>query len=164
MVGMTAEPALDDRAANDGSSAASSDASSAIAAVELQFGRLFHRVRANWKLYASKLHPDLPPLGYKVVSTLAARGPAHAGALAEELHVDKSVLSRQIRMLEELELIESHVDEHDARARVLAATPEAAARVAEIRAESQAELYERLATWEPHEIRQFAELLGRLSD
>ncbi|KRC59330.1 hypothetical protein ASE14_16410 [Agromyces sp. Root81] len=150
MTGMTAEPEI--------------DAERAIAAVEQQFGRLFHRVRANWKLYASMLHPDLPPLGYKVVSSLAARGPAHAGALAEELHTDKSVLSRQIRMLEELGLIESRVDEHDARVRVLAATPEAAARVAEIRSGSQAELRQRLGTWEPQEIATFAELLGRLSD
>ncbi|WP_168197208.1 MarR family winged helix-turn-helix transcriptional regulator [Agromyces laixinhei] len=140
------------------------DAERAIAAVEQQFGRLFHRVRANWKRYAAELHPDLPPLGYKVVSSLATAGPAHASALAEKLHTDKSVLSRQIRTLEELGLVESSVDEHDARVRVLAATSEAAARVAEIRAGSQAELRERLREWEPQEIATFAELLGRLGD
>ncbi|WP_026481832.1 MarR family winged helix-turn-helix transcriptional regulator [Agromyces subbeticus] len=140
------------------------DALRAIAEVEQQFGRLFHRVRANWKRYATQLHPDLQPLGYKVVSTLVSRGPAHAGALAEELHTDKSVLSRQVRMLEELGLIESRVDERDARARLLAATPVAIERVNAIRRENQAELRERLGTWEPQEIEKFAELLGRLSD
>lgn len=150
MTGMTAEP--------------DTDALRAIAEVEQQFGRLFHRVRANWKRYAAQLHPDLQPLGYKVVSTLVSRGPAHAGALAEELHTDKSVLSRQVRILEELGLIESRVDERDARARLLAATPVAIERVNAIRRENQAELRERLGTWEPQEIEKFAELLGRLSD
>ena len=140
------------------------DAERAIAEVEQQFGRLFIRVRSTWKRSAAKLHPDLQPMGFKIMSTLVARGPAHAGALAEELHTDKSVLSRQVRVLEGLGLIESRVDEHDARARLLAATPIAIERVNAVARDNQAELRERLVAWEPWEIEKFAELLGRLGD
>ncbi len=140
------------------------DADRAIAEVEEQFNRLFLRVRSTWKRSAGQLHPELQPMGYKVMSTLVTRGPAHAGALAEELHTDKSVLSRQVRVLEGLGLVESRVDERDARARLLAATPVAIERVNAIRRANQAELRGRLAAWDSWEIEKFAELLGRLGD
>ncbi|MCD2443237.1 MarR family transcriptional regulator [Agromyces sp. SYSU K20354] len=138
------------------------DLEASIAAVEEEFGRLFHRARTMWRLAAARVHPDLQPTGYKVVSTLVSRGPAHAGSLAEELQIDKSLLSRQLRQLEELGLTESRVDEHDARSRVIAATPLAIEKVGEAKAANRAQMRERLREWEPHEIELFAELLGRL--
>jgi len=136
----------------------------AIAAVEEEFGRLFHRVRANWKQYAARVHPTLQPMGYKVLSMIVARGPVKAGELIDDLHTDKSVLSRQVRQLESLGLVESRIDERDARARLLVATPAAIERVVAVRAENQAELRARLATWRPDEVATFAELLARLAD
>lgn len=144
--------------------AASVDQAQAIADVEEQFGRLFHRVRANWKRYAASVHPELQPLGYKVLAMLVSRGPSHAGVLADELHTDKSVMSRQVRQLEQLGLVESRVDDRDARARLLAATPVAAERVNAVRAQNQAEMRERLSAWDPRDIAKFAELLSRLTD
>ncbi len=138
------------------------DLEASIAAVEEEFGRLFHRARTIWRISAAQVHPDLQPTGYKVVATLVSRGPAHAGSLAEELQIDKSLLSRQLRQLEELGLTESRVDEHDARSRVIAATPLAIEQVGRVKAANQAQMRERLREWEPGEIELFAELLGRL--
>ena len=138
------------------------DLEASIAAVEDEFGRLFNRARTQWRLAAARVHPDLQPTGYKVIATLVTRGPAHAGSLAEELLIDKSLLSRQLRQLEELGLTESRVDEHDARSRVIAATPLAIEKVGEVKAENRAAMRERLHEWEPSEIALFAKLLGRL--
>lgn len=152
MTAMTADPSRAD------------DDERAIAEVEQQFGRLFHRVRANWKRFAATVHPDLQPMGYKVLSTIVSRGSAKAGDLVEELHTDKSVMSRQVRQLEALGLVEARVDERDARARVLVATPIAIDRVNAVRAQNQAEMRARLSTWTRDEIATFAELLSRLAD
>ncbi|MET0974267.1 MAG: MarR family winged helix-turn-helix transcriptional regulator [Leifsonia sp.] len=135
----------------------------AIADVEGQLSALFNRARAGWKDYAASVHPDLQPAGYKILGTLVRGGPAHAGALAEQLHTDKSVISRQVRLMEQLGLVESRADETDGRARVLAATPMALEKVSEVRRNNQARLYELLRTWPEDDIRKFAELLGRLS-
>ena len=154
----------DGRPATTASSDAAPASEAAIAAVEDEFGRLFHRIRANWKRYAARVHPDLQPMGYKVLSMIVARGPVKAGELVDELHTDKSVLSRQVRQLESLGLVESHVDDRDARARLLVATPTAVERVRAVRAENQAELRARLASWRPDEVATLAELLSRLAD
>jgi len=66
------------------------------------------------------------------------------------------------RKLEELGLTESRVDEHDARSRVIAATPLAIEKVGKVKAENRAAMRERLHEWEPSEIALFAKLLGRL--
>jgi DNA-binding MarR family transcriptional regulator len=103
-------------------------------------------------------------MGYKVLSMIVARGPVKAGELVDELHTDKSVLSRQVRQLESLGLVESHVDDRDARARLLVATPAAVESVRAVRAQNQAELRARLAAWRPDEVATLAELLSRLAD
>ena len=138
------------------------DLEASIAAVEDEFGRLFNRARTQWRLAAARVHPDLQPTGYKVIATLVTRGPSHAGSIAEELLIDKSLLSRQLRQLEELGLTESRVDEHDARSRVIAATPLAIEKVGKVKAENRAAMRDRLHEWEPSEIALFAKLLGRL--
>jgi len=166
MTAMTTAPRLD--TPSDGPSGApragAAVSEESIAAVEREFGRLFHRVRANWKQYAARVHPTLQPMGYKVLSMIVARGPVKAGELIDDLHTDKSVLSRQVRQLEQLGLVESRVDDRDARARLLVATPAAVEQVTAVRAENQAELHARLATWRPDEVATFAELLSRLAD
>ncbi|GLI26705.1 transcriptional regulator [Agromyces rhizosphaerae] len=136
----------------------------AIGAVEQQLGVLFNRVRLVWKEQAASVHPDLQPVGYKLLGLLVRGGPAHAGALADQLMTDKSVVSRQVRILVELGLVERRVDEHDARARLLEATPTGIARVHDVRSSTQGRLRERLAMWPAGDVEKFAELLERLNE
>ncbi|CAI7651489.1 unnamed protein product [Penicillium discolor] len=58
-----------------------------------------------------------------------------AHELAERFEMDKSVVSRQVRMLEDLGLIASVPDERDGRLRVLTATPAACTALTEVRRE-----------------------------
>lgn len=157
---MSDEPSATDAAPTD---AAAPTTDQAIADVEGQLSALFNRVRAGWKDYAANVHPELQPAGYKILGNLVRGGPTHAGALAEQLHTDKSVISRQVRLMEQLGLVESTADATDGRSRVLAATPLAIDKVTAVRRDNQARLYELLRTWPEEDIRKFAELLGRLS-
>jgi len=89
---------------------------------------------------AASLLPDLQPVGYKILGTLVRLGEAKASALADVLETDRSVVSRQLRMLEDAGLIVSRADAKDGRARVLSAAPAAIERVKAVRSQQQARL------------------------
>lgn len=135
----------------------------AIASVEEQFTLLFSRVSAGMRDRAAGVHPELQPVGFKILSTLARTGPTHAGALAGMLYTDKSVVSRQVRILEELGLVERRVDPEDRRASYLVATIAAIEKVNEVRASDQQVLYSNLRTWDQADVEQLASLLARVT-
>ncbi|MBT2475949.1 MarR family transcriptional regulator, partial [Microbacterium sp. ISL-103] len=54
-------------AATDG--AAPPDLDEAVSRVEHELGRLFARIRVSWREAATTVHPDLPPLGYQVLTS-----------------------------------------------------------------------------------------------
>ena len=134
-----------------------------IASVEEQLRRLFGRVRLVWKEAAAAVHPDLQPVGYKILSALVHRGRMHAGAIAEVFEIDKSVVSRQVKHLESLGLAKVVADPDDGRARFIEATPEAIASVEQKGSRMQQRLYARLRTWSGDDVDTLATLLGRLS-
>lgn len=162
----TQRAATDDVAARPGSVAEAerSATDAAIAAVEEQFALLFNQVSTQMRDRAAAVHPDLQPLGYKLLTTMVRTGPIHAGGLAELLGTDKSVISRQTRVLEDLGFIERRTDPTDRRASFLEATPAAIERVNEVRAADQAKLYRSLRQWDDHDLHRLAELLERLND
>jgi DNA-binding MarR family transcriptional regulator len=134
-----------------------------IASVEEQLRLLFVRVRAVWKEAAAAVHPDLQPVGYKILSAIVRRGRMHAGAIAEALEIDKSVVSRQVKQLEALGLAQSVADPDDGRARFIEATPAAIESVGQKGSRMQRQLYEQLRTWSGEDVDTLARLLGRLT-
>ncbi|WP_161498741.1 MarR family winged helix-turn-helix transcriptional regulator [Microterricola pindariensis] len=142
----------------------SPDTDAAIAEVEAQLGVLFTRVRTMWKVGAQRVHPELQPVGYKLLASLVRSGPCHAGALAEQLMTDKSVISRQVKLMEELGLLVSVPDPTDGRARILTATPEAVLKINAVRDSNKALLRSRLADWTGEDLDRFATLLSRLAE
>jgi DNA-binding MarR family transcriptional regulator len=135
-----------------------------IASVEEQLRRLFVRVRMVWKEAAAAVHPDLQPVGYKILSAIVHRGRLHAGAIAETLGIDKSVVSRQVKHLEALGLAQVVPDPEDGRARFVEATPTAITSVEQKRSRMQQKLYAQLRTWPGDDVDTLATLLGRLSN
>lgn len=105
-----------------------------VAEFQAQMSMLFTRVRALWKESAARVNPELHPAGYKLLAYIAREGTANAHQLSECFEMDKSVVSRQVRMLEDLGLLRSQPAEHDGRLRVLTASSEACAALAEVRA------------------------------
>ncbi|MGR0219855.1 MarR family winged helix-turn-helix transcriptional regulator [Agromyces sp. ZXT2-6] len=134
-----------------------------IAAVEEQLRSLFVRVRAVWKEAAAAVHPELQPVGYKILSAVVRRGPMHAGAIAETLEIDKSVVSRQLKQLEGLGLATSLPDPNDGRVRIIEPTPVAIERVGRRSSRMQQQLYAQLRTWPAADVGELARLLARLS-
>ncbi|SIO29930.1 MarR family winged helix-turn-helix transcriptional regulator [Agromyces cerinus] len=140
---------------------ASAAVDEAIAEVEVQMSLLFNRARLIWKEAAQKVHPDLQPAAYKLLSTIVRLGSANAHVLAEMFEMDKSVVSRQVRTLEELGLVDTRADERDGRVRVLVATPVAEERVRE---GNQQRLRDVLRDHPETELRSFAELLRSIAE
>ena len=140
------------------------DADEVIADVEEQLGLLFGRVRALWKDSAAQIHPELQPVGYKILSSIVRQGETNAYVLAQLLDTDKSVVSRQVKMLEDAGLVESREDPRDRRARVLTATPDAIDKVRELRARQQERLRDLLRTRPIDDVRAFASMLRLILD
>ena len=131
----------------------------AIAQVEEQLSVLFSRARLLFKENAARIHPELRPVGYKILSTIVRLGETNASVLADMLETDKAVVSRQVRMLEDADLVASRSDAKDGRARVLSATPAAIERITAVRAEQQDRLRGLLRSRPEHEVREFAAML-----
>lgn len=139
------------------------DVDEAIAEVEEQLSVLFNRVRLSVKESAIQIHPDLRPVGYKILTTIVRLGETTASALSDSLETDKAVISRQLRMMEDAGLVISRVDERDGRARLLSATPAATAGVTRVREQQQARLRGLLRSRPADEVRAFAGMLGLIS-
>jgi DNA-binding MarR family transcriptional regulator len=131
----------------------------AIADVEDELSMLFSRIRTVWKESAQQVHPDLQPAGYKLLSAITRLGTTNAHVLAETFEMDKSVVSRQVRMLEDLGLVETRIDERDGRVRVLVATSRAHELVQRVRDGNQQRLRDVLVDRPEAELRSFADLL-----
>lgn len=136
----------------------------AIARVEDQLSVVFGRARTVWKEAAQQIHPELNPAGYKLLATVVRLGSTNAHVLTELFDMDKSVVSRQVRMLEEVGLVESRPDERDGRVRVLVPTAEAIERVTAVRARNQSRLHAVLRERSVDELVLFAEMLGGLAE
>ncbi|WP_354568369.1 MarR family transcriptional regulator [Glaciihabitans sp. UYNi722] len=139
-------------------------ADEAIAGVEQQFAVMFTRVKSSMKERAVRVHPEMQPLAYNMLSSLVRSGPTHASELAELLGLDKSIVSRQANFLEELGFLERQPDPEDRRATYFAATPAAIERIAEVRLADQATLYESLRDWQVPDLKKLGELLARINE
>ena len=135
----------------------------AMADVERQLAVVVQRARARWRRLAFAIHPELQPIGYKILALLVDGGPAPASHLVEELATDKSTVSRQVAQLVQLGLVQRTTDPQDGRVRLLAATPTAAVRLIEVRRSSLADLRAHLASWDEDDLATLAGLLTRLT-
>lgn len=134
----------------------------AVVRVEHELGRLIARIRVGWREAAATVHPELQPLGYQVLVSILSGTATSAGALIERLQTDKSAVSRQVKQLEQLGLVESIPDPEDRRARVLVATELAQERVAIARSRYEGRIGERLRNWSAADLDHFATLLADL--
>ncbi|WP_250890708.1 MarR family winged helix-turn-helix transcriptional regulator [Clavibacter michiganensis] len=149
--------------ARDGDSDASGDGIAAgIAEVEEQMTALAGRIRATTREAAAAIHPELPPIGYKMLRVIRRCGSAHASAVADQLGVDRSVVSRQLRQLQDLGLVEVGADAQDGRVRVLALTAAGRAGIDADDAQGS-RLIRGLGAWSRADLDAFAGFLARLN-
>jgi DNA-binding MarR family transcriptional regulator len=125
-------------------------------ALEQEFPAIYHRVRNLIIEYAHDIHPDLDAAGYVVLVQIRYRAPIRAAQLVDHLNIDKGAISRQVRLLLHLKLIDRLVDPDDTRASLLIPTQEGARRLDQLQITRQrhfqatfplfAELFESLLT------------------
>jgi DNA-binding MarR family transcriptional regulator len=147
----------------DAAGAADVGTAEAVLEVEEQMNLLANVIRAKARRAAAEIHPALPPFGLKMLRLLARRGPTRASTVAEVLQVDRSVISRHVKVLEELHLIELLVDESDGRARRLAVSPVARERMDRVLGTGRTLVHQELATWSASDLHDFAGYIQRLN-
>ena len=143
---------------------ASLDVESALGDLQTHLNLIFARTRTLWRESAARISPELQVGGYKLLTFIDRAGSVSAHELAERFEMDKSVVSRQVRMLEDLGLIESRPDERDGRLRVLTATPSACAALAELRRDHGVRLRAVVAELTPEEIHAASKVFRLLSE
>ncbi|MBT2486891.1 MarR family transcriptional regulator [Microbacterium sp. ISL-108] len=125
---------------------------------------IFARTRTLWKESAARIDPELQVGGYKLLTFIDRDGTASAHELAERFEMDKSAISRQVRMLEELGLLESRPDERDGRLRVLTVTPAAREALTVLRQDYSVRLRTVVDELTPDEIRTASKVFRLLSE
>ena len=99
----------------------------------------------------------------EILAALADGTVTSAGEIIDRFQTDKSAVSRQLRQLEELGLVESRPDPVDRRARVLAVTDLARERIAAARSDREARLGARLDAWSADDLELVSALLRDLA-
>jgi len=140
------------------------DMDDALAEFQGHMNLIFARARSLWKESAARIHPELQPSGYKLLTFIARAGSANAHQLADRFEMDKSVVSRQVRMLEDLDLLESRPDDNDGRQRVLTATPAACEILADLRGDHADRLRGILSELTPEELQSASKVFRLLAE
>ena len=137
--------------------------------VHAQIGRQFglflrraERLHAGLRLDRAGL--DLERAAYLLLGRIVADGPARVTALADDLALDLSTVSRQVATLEAAGLVGRTTEASDRRASVIAATDLGVAVFDRNRAVWLATLRDLLADWTDEERATFARLFARLND
>ncbi|MDP9848376.1 MarR family winged helix-turn-helix transcriptional regulator [Streptosporangium lutulentum] len=144
--------------------AAPADEHEAYCAVEHQLGVLFRRSRALSAQMGRAVHPELEPGAYGILVRIGDVAPARSSDLAAYFGVGKATVSRQLKVLEELGLIEREPDPLDGRAHLLNLTDEGRQRLDRARSARQDRFHALLATWPKKDVRSLAQMLARLND
>ena len=136
----------------------------AIEDTQNQLSNMMVSARKSLKNRAAAIHPELQPMGFKVLMLLFRSGPMHQSELARRLAADKATLSRIVKQLEGITLISRAADPGDGRAMLVDMTPPARERYEETQLGARQLLVDKLSQWEPAEVRRLADLLARLTE
>jgi DNA-binding MarR family transcriptional regulator len=99
-----------------------------------------------------------------VLAAVADLGPLRPTSLAGHLHVDNSVVSRQLGALDEDGLVERVADPDDGRAQLVQVTVAGRQFLTGLRQRASARLVPRLAGWSDQDVDTLTGLLSRLED
>lgn len=134
----------------------------AVTALEAEFGELITHFRRLVIRNANQVSPGLLPGAYKVFTTIARCGQISLSALAERMMIDKGQLSRSIRELEHLGLVERTPDPSDGRVWLVSLTDLGTERLKAARVPQEGMLLHTVSDWSIEDMRTFTRLLHGL--
>ncbi|ALX65558.1 MarR family winged helix-turn-helix transcriptional regulator [Microbacterium sp. XT11] len=134
-----------------------------VRALEAEFSELLTHFRRLIMENANRVSPGMLPGAYKTLTTIARCEQVTVSALAERMLTDKGQVSRMVRELEGLGLIERSTDPADGRSFILRLTPLGKERLAEARLPQEGLLMKTLADWSIADIDSLTRLLHALA-
>jgi len=136
----------------------------ALVTIEQQLAVLIRRARSISAQLSREFHPDLEPGAYAMLLWLDDVGSARMTEMAAFFGIGKPTVSRQLQLMEKLDLITREVDENDRRAQLLTLTANGAAVIRRAR-DARREIYKvKLGDWPQADLDRFGELLLRLNE
>ncbi|MET4639810.1 MarR family winged helix-turn-helix transcriptional regulator [Mycetocola sp. 2940] len=136
----------------------------AILTAEDSISTLSRKLQLIVRNAATAVDPSLQPVSYRLLRTIQRCGTVQASVAADMLVVDRSVISRQVRQLENLGLVETRTDPVDGRARILALTEEGTLRMRSVNPTNRTILHGLLASWSAEELESFSAQVERLNE
>ncbi|PRA80865.1 MarR family winged helix-turn-helix transcriptional regulator [Microbacterium sp. MYb66] len=134
----------------------------AVRALEAEFGELITHFRRVITENANRVSPGLLPGAYKIFTTIARCERVTVSTLSERMLMDKGQVSRMVRELEDLGLIERSADPSDGRSFLLQLTPLGTDRLAAARLPQEGMLLRTLEDWSLTDIGNLTRLLHAL--
>jgi DNA-binding MarR family transcriptional regulator len=131
--------------------------------IEAGIAQLFSSGRSAVRDYAKGFHPELQPTGFNILRMIFACAPAQASTIIQQMGLDKSAVSRQIKVLRDLGLVDTRPDPHDGRSSYLVPTALAEERMEIVRQRVKSDYRDRLGEWSTDELATFSALLGRFN-
>lgn len=133
-------------------------------ALEQEMDVVIRRLKRVMSERARMIHPDLAPLSYSMLMTLASHGELRSSSLVEMFAIDKGAVSRHVQQLEELGLISRTPDPCDRRAALLRLTANARGRLDKVGDVRRQELLDRFGGWTDEELAMFVTALRRYNE
>jgi DNA-binding MarR family transcriptional regulator len=133
-------------------------------AIEHELGVLLRRARALSAEMGREVHPDLEPGAYGLLIGVHDCARARPSDLADYFGLGKATISRQLKGLEELGLIEREPDPADGRAHRLVLTDEGRQRLDTARTARRERFHGLLGTWPEEDVRLLARMLARFNE
>jgi len=131
--------------------------------IEAGIVQLFRSGRSALRDYAKGFHPDLQPTGFNILRMIFTCAPAQASTIIQQMGLDKSAVSRQIKVLRDLGLVDTQPDPHDGRSSFLVPTPLAEERMEILRQRVKNDYRDRLGEWTSDDLATFSALLARFN-
>jgi DNA-binding MarR family transcriptional regulator len=131
--------------------------------LEQELATLLRRARAMSAEMGREVHPDLDPEAYGLLTGIHDYSRARASELAGHFGLGKATVSRQLKVLAELGLIERERDPADGRAYVLVITEEGRQRLESARTARRGRWHAVLGTWPVDDVRLLADMLARFN-
>jgi len=131
--------------------------------IEAGIAQLFRSGKSALRDYSHGFHPELQPTGFNILRMIFTCAPAQASTIIQQTGLDKSAVSRQIKVLRDLGLVDTQPDPHDGRSSFLIPTPLAEERMEILRQRVKNDYRDRLEEWTSDDLATFSALLARFN-